>query len=181
MRYSREVTLKDGEKCLLRNACADDARECFDSFQKTHGETDFLTSYPDENSYDDEAQRANLAARADDPRCVEICAVVDGRIVGTASVDPVGSRYKNRHRCELGISVERAWWGCGIGRALMEACLECAREAGFVQAELEVVADNEAALGLYRSLGFVEWGRNPLAFRSRMSGWQELVYMRLEL
>lgn len=112
---------------------------------------------------------------------MEICAVVDGRIVGTASIDPVGSRYKNRHRCELGISVERAWWGRGIGRALMEACLECARKAGFVQVELEVVADNEAALGLYRSLGFVEWGRNPLAFRSRMSGWQELVYMRLEL
>ena len=69
----------------------------------------------------------------------------------------------------------------GIGRALMEACLECARQMGYVQAELEVVADNASAIGLYRSLGFVEFGRNLLAFRSRTSGWQELVLMRLEL
>ena len=63
----------------------------------------------------------------------------------------------------------------------MEACLECARQMGYGQAELEVVADNASAIGLYRSLGFVGFGRNPLAFRSRTSGWQEVVLMRLEL
>lgn len=104
-----------------------------------------------------------------------------GKIVGTASVDPIGRRFKNRHRCELGISILRAYWGRGIGRALMEACLECARQMGYGQAELEVVADNASTIGLYRSLGFVEFGRNPLAFRSRTSGWQEVVLMRLEL
>ena len=52
---------------------------------------------------------------------------------------------------------------------------------GYVQAELEVVADNASAIGLYRSLRFVEFGRNPLAFRSRTFGWQEVVLMRLEL
>lgn len=63
----------------------------------------------------------------------------------------------------------------------MEACLECARQMGYVQAELEVVADNASAIGLYRNLGFVEFGHNPLAFRSRTSGWQEVALMRLEL
>ena len=29
--------------------------------------------------------------------------------------------------------------------------------------------------------GFVEYGRNPKGFRSRLTGWQELVLMRLEL
>ena len=31
------------------------------------------------------------------------------------------------------------------------------------------------------SEGFVQYGRNPKGFRSRYSGWQELVLMRLEL
>ena len=66
-------------------------------------------------------------------------------------------------------------------RSLVEACVECARAAGYVQLELEVVADNERALSLYRSEGFVEYGRNPRGYRSRQSGWQELVLMRLEL
>ena len=33
--------------------------------------------------------------------------------------------------------------GIGIGRALTEACIECARAAGYVQLELEAVAENE--------------------------------------
>ena len=31
------------------------------------------------------------------------------------------------------------------------------------------------------SVGFVEYGRNPKGFRSRLTGWQEVVLMRLEL
>ena len=63
----------------------------------------------------------------------------------------------------------------------MEACIECARDAGFVQIELEVVAENKKARALYESVGFEEYGRNPKGFHSRLSGWQELVLMRLDL
>ena len=44
-----------------------------------------------------------------------------------------------------------------------------------------MVADNASAIALYKSVGFVEYGRNPRGFRSRFTGWQELVLMRLEL
>ncbi len=43
------------------------------------------------------------------------------------------------------------------------------------------IAENQTALALYKSVGFVEYGRNPRGFRSRFSGWQELVLMRQEL
>ena len=77
--------------------------------------------------------------------------------------------------------MDRAYWGLGVGRALTGACIECARAAGYVQLELEAVAENKAALALYKSVGFAEYGRNPKGFRSRLTGWQELVLMRLEL
>ena len=77
--------------------------------------------------------------------------------------------------------MDRAYWGLGVGRALTKACIECARAAGYVQLELEAVAENKAALALYKSVGFAEYGRNPKGFRSRLTGWQELVLMRLEL
>ncbi len=44
-----------------------------------------------------------------------------------------------------------------------------------------MVGENAAAIALYESLGFVEYGRNPKGFHSRHTGWQELVLMRLEL
>lgn len=69
----------------------------------------------------------------------------------------------------------------GIGRALVIACIECAKEAGYSQLELEVVSENRNAIALYESIGFTEFGRNPRGFRSRYQGWQELISMRLEL
>ena len=107
--------------------------------------------------------------------------MADGRVVATAGVDAVGTRDKLRHRAEFGISVLRAYWGLGLGRALTEACIQCAKEAGYEQFELTVVAENERAIALYRKAGFVEFGRNPRGFRSRTSGYQEIVHMLLAL
>ena len=83
-----------------------------------------------------------------------------------------------RRRDCYGRRLEQA--GKGIGRALTLACIECAKQAGFSQLELEVVAENAAAVRLYEAAGFREYGRNPRGFLSRR-GWQELVLMRLEL
>ena len=110
----------------------------------------------------------------------EIAAFVDGRIVGTAGIDPIGDKEKLRHRADFGIAVEKAYWGRGIGKALTLACIECARHAGYLQIELEVVAENASAVRLYESVGFREYGRNPKGFHAR-SGWQTLILMRLEL
>ena len=93
----------------------------------------------------------------------------------------MGSRRKVVHRARFGISVLQEDWGMGIGRVIMDACIDCARRAGYTQLELEVVADNERALSLYRRAGFEEYGRNPRGYRSAASGYQELVHMRLEL
>ena len=52
---------------------------------------------------------------------------------------------------------------------------------GYVQLELEAVAENEHALALYRSVGFAEYGRNPRGINLRTRGYCELVLMRLKL
>ncbi len=181
MEFRRVIELRDGRQCVLRNGTTADARAALDSFNQTHEETDNLLTYPDEGGLTVEDEARYLQGRAESDDEVEVLAEVVGAIVGSAGVGRVGSREKLRHRAEFGIGIERAYWGLGIGRALVEACVECARAAGYAQLELEVVADNERALSLYRSEGFVEYGRNPRGYRSRQSGWQELVLMRLEL
>ena len=129
----------------------------------------------------EESERQFLKEKEQSDRAVEICAFLDGHLAGFAGIDAVGGKEKIRHRAEFGISVEKDYWGLGIGRGLTLACIECAKKAGFSQVELDVVADNSRAVSLYESVGFREYGRNPRGFRSRVSGWQELVLMRLEL
>ncbi len=181
MQYRKEIRLRDGHQCLLRSASASDAEEILVNFNKTHGETEYLLSYPNEKNFTVGEEADFLQNKECSPSEAEICAIVDGRIVGTAGVDAIGLREKIRHRASCGISIEKDYWGLGIGRALMTACIECAKQAGYSQLELEAVSDNERAIGLYRSLGFLEYGRNPRGFRTRDSQWQELMLMRLEL
>ena len=181
MRYVRAVELKCGLELLVRNAVASDARALRETVQRTHAETDYLLSYPDEQRVDDEQEARSLEETERSCNEVELVAVVDGRIVGSAGITAVGSRRKVAHRARFGISVLQEYWGMGIGRALMDVSVDCARQAGYAQLELEVVADNERAVSLYRRAGFEEYGRNPRGYRSASAGYQELVYMRLEL
>jgi ribosomal protein S18 acetylase RimI-like enzyme len=51
--------------------------------------------------------------------------------------------------------------GRGTGRSLTEALVEDARRAGIEVLTLDARGDNDAALRLYRSLGFLEYGRLP--------------------
>lgn len=165
----------------MRNGTESDGQAVFDNFNLTHGETDYLLSYPEENSFDAERESRFLKEKTESENEVELVAVVDNAVVGTAGIEAVGTKYKVRHRARFGISVAKAFWGLGIGQALMTACIECARAAGYVQLELNVVAANERALAMYRKAGFVEFGRNPKGFRSRTAGFQEVIDMRLEL
>ena len=181
MRYDETITLKNGAKCRLRNGTEADGLAVFENFNLTHAQTDYLLSYPDENSFDAAQEGEFLKRKAESDNEVEILALVDGRVVATAGIDAIGAKYKLRHRAEFGISVLKEYWGLGVGRALLDACIECAKRAGYAQLELEVVAENERAVEMYRRAGFVEYGRNPRGFRSRISGYQELISMRMEL
>ena len=83
-------------------------------------------------------------------------------------------------RCLDDEGVRTHFLKCCFGQ-LMNACIECAEAAGYEQIELSVVAENEPAIAIYKKAGFVEYGRNPRGFKSRFTGYQELVYMRMEL
>ena len=88
------------------------------------------------------------------------------------------SKYKVRHRAELGISVVKKYGGLGIGKALLTSCIECAKTAGYSQLELKVVAENERAVSMYERAGFVEYGRNPKGFCSNNRRWVTALISR---
>ena len=181
MIYNKTVILKDARMCIIRNGTEMDGEGTLNNFILTHEETDNLIQYHDEIKYTVEDEAKLMKTKMESTDMVELLAIVEGKIVGIAGIDPIGRAYKLKHRANFGISIEKAYWGLGIGRALMEGCIECAKKAGYKQVELDVRADNTNAIALYESMGFVEYGRNPMGFNSRITGMEELVYMRLEL
>lgn len=181
MQYQHVIQLKNGKTCILRSATALDAQAVLELFILTHEQTDNLLTYLDEISFTAEDEAEFLQKKTDSENEIEILAELDGKIVGTAGIGQKSPKFKLRHRCEFGISIDKSYWGLGIGRALTEACVECAGKAGYEQIELEVVAENDRAVRMYEKAGFTEYGRNPRDFKSRLTGYQEVVYMRKEL
>ena len=181
MQYHETIFVKNGLMCELRNAEGNDARAFLDYFIQSHSETDYLTTYPDETEQNIDKEATRLQSLAESDSDIEIMAIVDGKAVGSAGISKLGDRDKIKHRAEFGVSIIKEYWGLGIGNALTKACIDCARQEGFLQLELDVVAENKNAIRLYEKYGFVEYGRNPMGFHTRDGAWQELILMRLEL
>ena len=85
-------------------------------------------------------------------------AELDGRVVGYAFARPPGPTRLS-HVIHLDIALEPGVRGGGVGGALLDHLIEQARSHGrFRKLSLAVFADNEAAVGLYRSRGFLDEG-----------------------
>ena len=75
--------------------------EVLRTFDLTHAETDYLLTYPEENSFTVQEEAKFLKARSESKNAIEIAAFVDGRIAGTAGIDPIDDKEKIRHRADI--------------------------------------------------------------------------------
>ena len=107
---------------------------------------------------------AMFAARLPEGAVGEDEAVTDGRpdddspgaLAGWVVMSAIGAEAD-----VMTIATTEAARGRGVGRSLLTAGLDWAARQGAEVVHLEVADGNDAALGLYRSLGFEEWGRRP--------------------
>ena len=166
MRFpERTITLKNGRTCILRPTSPEDSEAMIEYMRVTAGETPFLLRYPDEVSYTVESEREILSRILDDPGHAMIVGIVDGKVAGNCAISGIGVKRKIRHRCSLAITLYKEYWGLGIGTAMIGYLTELAKQVGYEQIDLEVVAENEQAQALYRKCGFVETGRRYHALK----------------
>jgi RimJ/RimL family protein N-acetyltransferase len=102
-------------------------------------------------------ERRYLKATRRSPHAAVFVAQAAEGIVGRLSVarDPHPASF---HVADLGLMVAASQRRRGIGRALLEAAVGWAREAGVTKLELHVFPHNEPALALYEDFGFVKEG-----------------------
>ena len=88
-----------------------------------------------------------------EPRCSYFVVEVDGEVMGGGGVAPLVNGAEGV--CEL----RKMYFlpqlrGLGAGAALMQLCLQAAREHGFRQCYLETLRGMDAAMRLYERSGF---------------------------
>ena len=173
----KTVLLKNGKTCLIRRAEERDAEILLEYLKATSGETPYMIREPEEVRTSLEEEVEFIRKNREDPRALMLLAFVDGKHAGSCSFGGASERNRMRHRCTVGISLYRDFWGQGIGTTLMNEILAGAKTAGYEQAELEVVSTNEAAIGLYKKLGFETTGTIPHAFKYKDGTYADFLFM----
>ena len=88
---------------------------------------------------------------------------IDGTLVGYAGIARLGRAHPFEYEIHT-IGVDPNFQGRGVGRRLMADLLEFAGPDGLVH--LEVRTDNQPAIALYESLGFVRVGLRKRYYRN---------------
>jgi phosphinothricin acetyltransferase len=99
-----------------------------------------------------EERGAWLAGRG--PRHPVLVAEVDGEVVGFGSLNVFNPRKAYDHVADFSLYVERSWRGKGVGRRLLQALIDRARQNGFHKMVLSAFPFNKAGMSLYQRHGF---------------------------
>jgi [ribosomal protein S18]-alanine N-acetyltransferase len=91
-----------------------------------------------------------------------VAARADNKVVGYAGISRLGRKRPYEYEIHT-IGVDPVYQGQGIGRRMMTDLLEYASGGTIF---LEVRTDNEPAIALYESLGFVNVGRRRRYYRA---------------
>ena len=106
------------------------------------------------------ASRLDVHQRVDTQGC-KLVALARGEVIGVAGLHLQQPSLRRGHVRGLAIGLAPQQQGRGIGRMLMTRLLEWADNwSGVLRVELLVHVDNNRAIALYRSLGFIEEGRH---------------------
>ncbi len=148
-----------GELLVVRQASPSDARAFLAHMGRITNETPYMLQGPGDPLATVGEQRELFRYMARRPNSAYFVAVRPHRpeatrICGSATL--LGGRTeRTMHACSLGMGVDRADWGRGVGGRLMDVVLTWARMSPMLRRMgLQVYEDNTRALGLYRSRGF---------------------------
>ncbi len=151
------VPLKNGKWLTVRPAEPSDAADYMAFSRVVGGETDYLMidCHGFAGTVEDKAKYLS-AALADRRYCVML-ALIEGEIVGVCTVSPMG-RGRASGNAVFGIAVVKSCWKLGIGAILTVIAKDYAEQAGYHKICLDVRADNERAIRLYKRFGFEQCG-----------------------
>ncbi len=143
---------------VIRRSTPDDAPSFvrFFSDENVYGNT-LQLPYPDVDGWRKRLADIAVPGTSD----ISLVGLRDGQIVASAGLFRRSLSLRQRHVASVGMSVAREAQGQGVGKAMLGALVDYADNwAQVLRLELTVFADNERAIGLYKSFGFEIEGRH---------------------
>jgi RimJ/RimL family protein N-acetyltransferase len=180
-RVRRLCTTRDGHKFVIREAAITDADQLMAHTRRILSEPQWSVTESEEFQVTTRQEEDWIAGFRQRPHSILLVADMgarqDPRVIGAVTFN-TQPRFRVRHRGRVGIGVQAAYRGLGVGEALLRALLDwAAAELDIERVELSVFAHNEGAIRLYRKLGFAEEARLPRAFKLADGSYYDEIMM----
>lgn len=160
-----EYTIQGGQQIIIREARTEDAEKLLKTAKKIINEQGFALTSPEEFNYTIEQEKKFIQSHLENPREILFVADVSGEIIGMLDVRCC-SRKKLAHTVEFGMSVLKEWRNKGIGGFLLRELIDWGDKNNIIEKiTLQVFANNERAIYLYKKFGFKEEGRQVKAIK----------------
>ena len=174
---AQRTTLRSGGFLTIRHAEPADAAAVLSYVREVMTDSPWIATTLDDFTMTEAQEREWISQRRDAPGSLFLVAELDGAIIGALGFEN-RHRVRERHRGELGMTVAADWRGRGVGEALLAALIDWAEANPVVERlGLQVVPENEPAVGLYRKLGFEEEGRLRGAMKLAPGEYADVILM----
>ena len=173
----RTFLTKGDEKFIVRTALPKEAEKVA-SFTKTIlSESPYLLTTAAEFNITTNEQKQFLIEMVNAEGKIALVADYDGKIIGFLDFHN-GHRQRIKHQGSFGMSVKEEFRNQGVGKALLTVLLEWGRNNLLIEKIcLEVFANNNKAIALYKSFGFFEEGRKRKAIKVDDSTYYDVILM----
>jgi RimJ/RimL family protein N-acetyltransferase len=179
-----EVTLKNGESATIRYPQWEDLTELTKFINEISQENIFVSYSGEVITREQESNWiADISVRMESGDAVYLVAHNGSRIVASfAIVRSEKIKTLTKHIGNYGAVIAKDYRGVGLGYQISTALITEARKniMGLKQLQLGLFGNNEAALGLYHKLGFVECGRFQKGLFHK-GEYQDEILMQMEL
>jgi len=143
-------------KVIIKKASKKDAEELLNLQQTALWEPGFMLENPDEWHHTVKDEEDDIKTRQKGNN-LYLIAQLDSQIVGFLRF--TGGKFaKTSHAGKFGMFVRKEFRGMGVGKKLIKELLIWAKNNKIKRVELEVLANNKPALGLYKKSGFKKEG-----------------------
>jgi len=170
--------LASGEQMHIREVISDDAPVLLALFQQVARESAFLLVSPSEADRTTvEEMKERIETYTDNKNSLFIVAVTEKELVGGLTLMQY-EWQKQEHIASLDIAVKSSHWNLGIARRLMNDVMQWLETQTVIKCiQLEVMANNEKGIRLFRNFGFHEEGRQARAIYLDHGMYEDVVLM----
>ena len=161
---------------IIRDATDDDAVSITDLYNALIPSTTVTWT----ESLDTSEHRLEWLRRQREEGLPVLVAEVEGAVVGFTAYEYFRGEGKwpgYRLTMELSIHVAERHWGRGVGRALIDALVARARDAGIHVLVAAIDGENDASIRFHERMGFEVVGRMPQT-GLKFGRWLDLVLMQ---